>query len=312
MRSLIWIMVPLLIICILLASRFVSWERLKGEDPEVAEYVNEGTALLQGVNPDYQGAAQAFARAVEKNPNHALAVIRRGLAYYRLGEYRKAISDYDRAIELKRYQADVYYSRGDAHRELGDYQQAIADYAASIEERWAAFVVWKRAEVYLQIDDERRALADYTAVIQRKGGAAAYYQRGRAYMRLHENKLALDDFNTGIEIEPEFAEAYLSRAETYARLDLPQLAESDYLKVIELATAEIRMWEENHPILGAVYYRRGVAHQYLGYIDQARADYEMATKIQPGGEIGQQAAARMHTLSPRHSKEARKADSRSE
>ena len=94
---------------------------------------NEGTTLLQGVNPDYQGAAQAFARAIEKNPNHALAVIRRGLAYYRLGEYRKAISDYDRAIELKRYQADAYYSRGDAYRELGDYQQAIADYAASIE-----------------------------------------------------------------------------------------------------------------------------------------------------------------------------------
>ena len=98
---------------------------------------------------------QAFTRAIEKDPEHALAVIRRGLAYYRLGEYRKAISDYDRAIELKRYQADAYYSRGDAYRELGDYQQAIADYTASIEERWAAFVVWRRAETYLQIGDER-------------------------------------------------------------------------------------------------------------------------------------------------------------
>ena len=42
MRTLIWIMAPLLIVCILLASRFVSWERLKGEDPAVAEYVNTG------------------------------------------------------------------------------------------------------------------------------------------------------------------------------------------------------------------------------------------------------------------------------
>ena len=122
----------------------------------------------------------------------------------------------------------------------------------------------EEAEVYLQIDDERRAIADYTAVIQRKGGAAAYYQRGRAYMRLHENKLALDDFNTGIEIEPEFAEAYLSRAETHERLNQTRRAESDYRRVIELATAEIRMWEATHPILGPVYCRRGFGPPAFG------------------------------------------------
>ena len=48
MRALIWIMTPLLIICILLASRFVSWERLKREDPEASKYVTEGTASLEG------------------------------------------------------------------------------------------------------------------------------------------------------------------------------------------------------------------------------------------------------------------------
>ena len=312
MRALIWIMVPLLIICVLLASRFVSWERLKGDTPQVVEYVNEGTALLRGTSRDYQGAIRAFSRAIEQNPKHALAIIRRGLAYYRLGEYRKAIADYNRALKLKRYQADAYYSRGDAHRELKDYHQAIADYTASLHERWAAFVMWKRAEVHLRIGDERRAIADYTAVIQRKGGAAAYYQRGQAYMRLHENELALDDFTRGIEIEPEFAEAHLSRAETYERLDRRQDAESDYLRVIELATAEIEEWKENHPILGPVYYRRGVAHQWLGNVKQARADYEMAVKLQTGGEIGREAARRLQLLLPRHSREARKADSKSE
>ena len=118
MRALIWVMAPLLIICMLLASRFVSWERLKGEDPVVVEYVNEGTSLLEGINPDYQGAADAFTHAIEKSPKHAVAVIRRGLAYYRLEEYDKAIADYNLAIKLKRYQAEAYFSRGDAYREL--------------------------------------------------------------------------------------------------------------------------------------------------------------------------------------------------
>ena len=300
MRALIWIMTPLLIICILLASRFVSWERLKREDPEASKYVTEGTASLEGTAPDYQNAVQAFTRAIEKNPEYVVAVIRRGLAYYRLGEYHKAIADYNQVLKLKRYQADAYYSRGDAYRELRDYQQAIADYTASIEERWAAFVLWKRADVYLKIGEKQPAFADYTAVIQRKGGAAGYYQRGRAFMRLHENGLARDDFNRGIEIEPDFAEAYLSRGETYARLNRQQDAESDYLRVIELATTEIQMWKDNHPILGPVYYRRGVAHQCLGNIEQARAAYMMAAELQTGGEIGREAGTRLHMLLPHH------------
>ena len=300
MRALIWIMAPLLIICVLLASRFVSWERLKGDDPVVAEYVNEGTFLLQSTNHDYEGAVNAFSRAIERNPKHALAVIRRGLAYYRLGEYRNAIADYDRVLKLKRYQAEAYFSRGDAYRELKDYHQAIADYTASIGKRWAAFVIWKRAEVYLQIGEEQHALADYTAVIQRKGGAAGYYQRGLAYAQLQENELALNDFNRGIEIEPKFAEAYLSRGETYERLNRQQDAKSDYLRVVELASAEIQMWEKGHPILGPVYYRSGIAHQYLGDIDQARADFKMAAKLATGGEIGREAETRLRMLVPHH------------
>lgn len=75
-------------------------------------------------------------------------------------------------------------------------------------------------------------------------------------------------------------------------------AESDYLKVVELATAEIQMWEEDHPILGPVYFRRGVAYETLGDIEQARADYEMVTELQTGGEIGREVAEKLQMLAP--------------
>ncbi len=47
MRMLLYLVLPLLVICALIASRFVSWDSLKGEDPEALKYVTEGTALLQ-------------------------------------------------------------------------------------------------------------------------------------------------------------------------------------------------------------------------------------------------------------------------
>ena len=152
----------------------------------------------------------------------------------------------------------------------------------------------------MQIGEVGRALSDYAEVIQRKDGAAGYYQRGRAYVRLQENELALADFNKGIEIEPKFAEAYLSRGETYERLDRQQDAKSDYLRVVELASAEIQMWEKDYPILGPVYYRRGVAHQRLGDIEQALADFKMVAKLSTGGEIGREAETRLRMLVPHH------------
>ena len=60
------------------------------------------------------------------------------------------------------------------------------------------------------------------------------------------------------------------------------------------------MWEEGHPILGAVYFRRGAAHQYLGHIELARADYEMVIKLKIRGEIGREAETRLRVIAPHH------------
>ena len=193
-RLLIYVMLPLLIICTLISTRFVSWDSLKGENPDAFRAAAEGTALLQRPGGNYQQAADAFTRAIEKDPKYAAAYIKRGLAYYRLEAYPKAIADYTQTLDLRRYTADAYYSRGYVHRALCDYQKAIADYTASLKKRWAGFVTWKKVEVYLEMGDTQRALMDYAAVIERKPNAAAYYYRGKAYRRLDENQLALDDF----------------------------------------------------------------------------------------------------------------------
>ena len=240
-RLLLYVMLPVLVACALIASRFVSWDSLKGEDPQALQFVVKGTELLGGrTDRDNRSAISAFTRAIEISPKYAEAYVKRGLAHYRLGEYLKAIDDYTRTLSLNRYAADAYYSRGDAHRALGDYQRALADYTASLEKRWAGFVTWKRAETYLEMGDTQRALEDYGAVIERKPGAAAYYYRGVAYAQLGEDQLALADLGKSIEIEPAFAEAYLRRGEIYLRLNQPDAAESDYHKVIQFSTDEIQ------------------------------------------------------------------------
>ena len=238
MRPLIYVMTPVLILTILLASRFVTWDAIKGVDQQAQRYVQEGTASLRSWK--LPQAIKAFTRAIEIEPRYAEAYVKRGLAYYRSAQYEPAIADYTETLKLKRYQADAYASRGDAYQALGDTQHAIEDYAASLKRRWNANVMRKRAEAYFKHGDIQKALAEYDDLIKRKPTAMAYYGRGNLYLHLavrgNENrlKLALVDLDQAIALEPRFASAYRSRATVYTHLGDHTLAIRDNRHATEL------------------------------------------------------------------------------
>ena len=231
MRPLIYIMTPVLILTILLASRFVTWDAIKGADRQAQTYVQEGTTSLRSWK--LPQAIKAFTRAIEIEPRYAEAYVKRGLAYYRSAQYETAIADYTETLKLKRYQADAYASRGDAYQSLDDMQRAIEDYSASLKRRWSPHVIQKRAETYFKSGDVQKALADYDDLIKRKPTAMAYYGRGNVYLQLsirgQENrlKLALADLDQAIALEPSFASAYISRAQVHTQFGDHTLASQD-------------------------------------------------------------------------------------
>ncbi|MDE0682628.1 MAG: tetratricopeptide repeat protein, partial [Candidatus Poribacteria bacterium] len=169
----------------------------------------------------------------EIEPKYAEAYVKRGLAYYRSAEYETAITDYTQTLKLKRYQADAYASRGAAYQSLGDMQRAIEDYSAALKRRRSPHVIQKRAETYFKHGDVQKALADYDDLIKRNPSAMAYYGRGNVYLQLsiqgHENrlKLALADMDQAIALEPNFASAYISRAQVHTRFGDHTLASRD-------------------------------------------------------------------------------------
>ena len=69
-----------------------------------------------------------YDRAIQLNPNNAIAYYNRGVVKYALGKNQDAIADYDRAIQLDSNYAIAYFGRGSAKSVLGKNQEAIADY----------------------------------------------------------------------------------------------------------------------------------------------------------------------------------------
>ena len=276
MRPLIYIMTPVLILTILLASRFVTWDAIKGENQQAQIYVQEGTTALRAWK--LPQAIVAFTRAIEIEPKYAEAYVKRGLAYYRSAQYETAIADYTQTLELNRYHADAYASRGDTYRALEDTQRAIENYSASLKRRWNAYVMQKRAETYFEGGNVQNALADYDTVIKRQPTMTAYYARGNVYLQLSIQgdksrlKPALADLNRAIDLEPRFANAYISRAQTYTHLGEHASATQDYTYTIELLTDATETWQGKPNALIQVYYWRAFAYQKLGEVDKAEKD----------------------------------------
>ena len=276
MRPLIYIMIPVLVLTIFLASRFVTWDAIKGENQQAQTYVQEGTTALRTWK--LPQAIAAFTRAIEIEPKYAEAYVKRGLAYYRSAQYKTAIADYTQTLGLNRYHADAYASRGDAYRALEDTQRAIEDYSASLKRRWNAYVMQKRAETYFEGGNVQNALADYDTVIKRQPTMTAYYTRGNVYLQLSIQgdksrlKLALADLNQAIALEPRFASAYISRAQTYTHLGEHASATQDYTYTIKLLTDAIQTWQGEPNALIQIYYWRAFAYQKLSKVDKAEKD----------------------------------------
>ncbi len=280
MRPLIYIMTPVLILAVLFASRYVTWDAIKGENPHAQAYVQKGTLSLRTWN--IRKSIAAFTKAIEIEPRYAEAYVKRGLAYYRAGAYKAAITDYTRTLALKRYEADAYASRGDTYRALDNAQSAIADYNASLKKRWSARVMRKRAETYWQYGAVQDALTDYDAVIKRQPSAVAYYARGNVYHQLFTQgdkerlKLALMDLDQAIALDPRFAHAYMSRGLIYEYLGEQTSATADYTHVLELLTEAIRAWQDNGSVLIQARYWRALVYRKLGWIDKARKEVHEA------------------------------------
>lgn len=74
-----------------------------------------------------------FGHTIALNPKDANFYRERGLRYWRIREYDKAISDLDKALSLAPNDARTHYLRGLAWHRKNDPKRAIADYDKAIE-----------------------------------------------------------------------------------------------------------------------------------------------------------------------------------
>ncbi|BAY23782.1 TPR domain protein [Calothrix sp. NIES-2100] len=100
--------------------------------------------------------------------------------------------------------------------------------------------------------------------------ASKYYEQGRKFRQEGNNQAALEQYNKAIELNPKYANAYVSRGIVRDDLNDKQGALQDYNQAIEL-----------DPQYAIAYYNRGIVRDDLSDEQGALKDYNQAIELDP-------------------------------
>ena len=245
-------------------------ERKKNTSLTEWDYIREGNACFN--NKEYEKALEAYAKALELDPEYVYAYNGRGNAYQALGEYEKAVSDYDRALELDPEHVNAYNGRGNTYKALGEYEKAVSDYDRALElDPEYVYAYNGRGNAYQALGEYEKAVSDYDRALELDPEYVnAYNGRGNAYKALGEYERAMSDYDRALELDPEHVKAYNGRGNTYQALGVYEKAVSDYEKALGL-----------DPKYVTGYYNRGLAYRAMGKYEEALADYSKALELDP-------------------------------
>jgi tetratricopeptide (TPR) repeat protein len=219
---------------------------------------------------DYQGAVEDYTRALELDPNSAIACNDRGVAFSSLGDQPAAIADYTKALQLDPNQPVYYFNRGFARFNQEDFRGAIEDYSQVIRlspENTDAY--FHRAEAYRLLGECQSAVDGYAQVLRvNPEDAVSYNNRGLAQYELGNRQLAVEDYTQALRINPEDAVAYFNRG-------VAHFGNGEFQTALEDFNSAIRL----NPQYAAAYKNRGFTRKEIGDRHLASQDLQKAAEL---------------------------------
>ena len=116
----------------------------------------------QMANEKLEDAIRSFELAIRIDPNYVDAWIKKGYAYFHLGEYVVAIGCYDKALDIDLNNAEAWNLKGLAYYKMRNYDQAIVACEKAVDINPNDAMSWYNKACYLtltgKVDDGMEAL----------------------------------------------------------------------------------------------------------------------------------------------------------
>lgn len=243
---------------------------------EAEKEYNKAVELME--NGKYEDCLKHFADAIKKNSEKAEYYIAYGTALNRTGRYKEAAGEFGKAYQdtdnqisrqnnkrLYLGQAVAYYGMGESKKALEACDKALSygkDQDVDIK------IQSIKASAKLLMGDISGAEGIYNDIIKEDSSQdGIYLARGRLYQMQGEDDKALEDYSNAIKASEKCYDAYFAIYEIYTRLGDNSKAEDILKKLsgLEMETAEELMQ------LGRMYY-------YKGDYKNAKSNFDKSVK----------------------------------
>lgn len=210
---------------------------------EARRSFDKGEAIFNGSRwSDPEKAVAHYSKAIQVNPNFALAYVQRGRIYLgQLNDVAKAEEDIRKALLLDENLAEAHYALGNLDFYYSEEMEAaISSYDRSIQlkpDYYRAYINRSIALSRIGKDDEAISGLNEAIRIDPKN-PLGFNTRGWSYFQMEKNGPALADFDESIRLGSKLPETYNFRGKVYQKLKREKRARADFSKACEMGLKE--------------------------------------------------------------------------
>ena len=257
-------------------------------------------ALSYYEDKNYTLAAQNFELAIERNPERAEFYIDYGLMKIETGDYEDALATFDKAIlnkDIKMVQENnkrAYRGRGIAYFYMLEYERALEEFNLALEiDELSSLnldILSYKGSVCEKLGLWKEAVSAYDEILRNAdGNADIYTARAYAYLNIGGIQMSRDDYDRALALEPDNSNIYICK---YPLMKLQNdeigaaavLSQAERLPVEtaedRLLYAKIQYYQKDESakelLLDAAEEGSTLAYFYLGEIVREEGDYEQA------------------------------------
>lgn len=171
---------------------------------------------------DYEKAADCYSKAIAKQPYRADYYIDYGLSLVTLGRYEEALEQFDRAyinkelLLIKENNKRALRGKGITYYNMMQYDKAIEEFTHALEINELTDldmdILYYMANSMNMTGSYDKAIETYTSLLSYdKKNASVYSKRALCYRSLRAYEKSLEDYEKAISLEPKNYDHYYSK-----------------------------------------------------------------------------------------------------
>lgn len=232
-------------------------------------FIYENTGKIDWAIRDYTKAIALSDNTLES------AFLNRGILYFQLDQYQKALKDFDMCIELEPKASEAYFNKGLVCKKIKNYKDAILNFSKAIERGNNYRFYINRAAIFSLLGQKKKAIEDYSNALQiNKYLEDVYLKRGELLIDVRQLPFAIQNNYELLKVYPNNVKAYINLGFIYLNTQAYGKALGSLNKAILL-----------NPKSYLAYYNRGLLFKTLGEYQNSLKDFEKAYVLNPNFKV---------------------------